>query len=89
MNPLSYEFSVTGAGAYYAHITGVAGTAGNGLPNFGLFGMQATFTPAVTGVPLPPSVWLLGAGLLGLMGLGKLVRKSPVSLAGFAHTPAF
>jgi hypothetical protein len=88
-NPLNYQFSVTGAGAYYAHITGVAGTAGGGLPNFGLFGMQANFTPTISGVPLPPSVWLLGTGLLGLMGLGKLVRKSSLSLAGFARTPAF
>jgi hypothetical protein len=26
-------------------------------------------------IPLPPAVFLLGSGLIGLMGLGKMARK--------------
>lgn len=49
-------------GLYYAVVTGnLAGTLG---------GMYA-LTAAATVVPLPPAVWLLAAGLAGLVGIAR------------------
>ena len=61
------SFSLTGAGAFYAHLSAQAGSLGiAGLPDFGAYAMQVTFTPAVAPTPLPASFWFLATGLLGL-----------------------
>jgi hypothetical protein len=87
-NPNSYQFALTGAGAFYAHISGVAGASSiQGLPNFGLFGVAITFAPAASPVPLPASVWLLATGLAGLLGAG-LVRRRAVAPGGLLPAAA-
>jgi hypothetical protein len=60
-------FTITGAEALFGHITAVGGSLGiPGLPDFGLYSLDVSFTPAQA-VPLPASVELLAAGLLGLL----------------------
>ena len=46
-----------------------------GLFTNGLFGPNLRFAEAPAPVPVPGSVWLLGSGLLGLMGL-KRAKKA-------------
>lgn len=40
-------------------------------------GISLTFTPAVFATPLPAGFLLLGSGLVGLIGFGKLRKKTP------------
>jgi hypothetical protein len=76
----TYEFSMTGPGAFYAHIAGVAGNAHiTGLPNFGLYGVEVNFTPFAAPVPLPAGLSLLATGLVGLLGFAWLRRRSLAS----------
>jgi hypothetical protein len=85
--PNTYEFSLTGAGAFYAHIAGVAGAARIvGLPNFGLYGVDVSFTPLAT-VPLPAGFSLLASGLVGLLAWRWLRRRSAAA-SGPQLTPA-
>ena len=49
---------------------------GTGAGNFFNVHNNGTFTVTqVSAVPVPPSVWLLGAGLLGLIGLRRRLTK--------------
>jgi len=60
---LSFSAAV---GSYYALITGTADGSGGGAYTLAL---------AIQPVPLPPALWLLGSGLLGLLGLAS--RRLP------------
>lgn len=78
------SFSLTGAGAFYTHLSAQAGSLGiAGLPDFGAFAMQVTFTPAVAPTPLPASFWFLATGLLGL-GIWRSRTGSLAPVAGLA-----
>ena len=83
----SNTFSVTGAGALYAHISGVAESLGiPGLPSFGLFSLQIDFSPPAPPVPLPESLWLLLSALGGLLGI-QVLRGSTAQLVTALPTP--
>jgi hypothetical protein len=74
------SFAVTGAGAFYTHLAAQAGSLGiAGLPDFGLYAMQITFTPAIAPAPLPASFWFLATGLLGL-GIARLRTSRSAAL---------
>jgi hypothetical protein len=53
-------FSATGS----AYLTGLPGTGGSGAST-----VLTVYQPMA--VPLPPSVWLFGSGLLGLIGIAR------------------
>ena len=79
----SYELSVTGPLALYAHISGEAASLGiPGLPSYGLFSFQAMFTPLVSEVPLPSGAWLMASGLFAMMGIGLLARRFTAARGG-------
>lgn len=75
----STESFEVGPGTYFAHITGNAG----GLLDLGLYCLKVSFQPTAGPVPLPGSGWLLGFGLLGLLGARVLrdlrARNSPAA----------
>jgi hypothetical protein len=77
-------FDLTGASAFYAHISASAGSLGiPGLPNYGWYSVNIGFTPLQAPVPLPASEWLLLAGLAAVGGLGALRwTRRPSSEAG-------
>ena len=71
------SFKVGSPGAFFAQISAIAG-AFPGLaafPSIGAYSLDVTFTPQITGVPLPPAVWLFLAGLLGIAGVGRVLRS--------------
>jgi hypothetical protein len=81
-DPLEFLFNVTGgdAAGLYASAPGgiiLSGTGFGGSFNVDfdnlIGGIQGTGSGAadVAPVPLPAAVWLFGAGLLGLVGLGR------------------
>jgi hypothetical protein len=83
----SISFDVGGPGAFFAQISALAGaSAFPGLPRIGAYSLDATFMPQVTGVPLPPAVWLFATGLLGVLGADKVLRRRGLSLP-LAPTP--
>jgi len=45
------------------------------------FTLDTAAISVVAAVPLPAAVWMLGSGLIGLMGFGRLRRKSSTELA--------
>jgi hypothetical protein len=74
------SFPVTGPGAFYAHLSGEAGSSGiAGLPNFGLYSMQLSFAALGGPVPLPASVWLFLFGLCGTLGVLLLAKSRPAA----------
>jgi hypothetical protein len=78
----SISFNVGSAGAFFAQIAAIAGAAQiAGFPSIGAFSVEATFTPQITGVPLPPAVWLLLTGLLGVAGAARVFgwRELPIA----------
>jgi hypothetical protein len=60
-------FGSAPAGDYYATITGTA---------TGISGGMYTIAMAASSVPVPASAWLLGPGLLGLVGLSLRKHKA-------------
>ena len=47
------------------------------LPTSSAFpGFQPTFSGSLTAVPVPAAVWLMGSGLLGLVGVARRRRRS-------------
>lgn len=68
----SETFSVSGAGTYYAHVTGTAG----GPLALGLYSMTLSFVSAVAPVPLPAGSGLLLGGLVMLLGAAALRRPN-------------
>jgi hypothetical protein len=69
----SIQFSVSGPGAYYAHI---AGTAGGAL-DVGLYSLRITFDSGISPVPLPGALPLLLAALAS--GAGLLRRRDTLA----------
>lgn len=63
-------YSVTGAGTIAAKLALLS----NGTVTLTSAGLQFSTNSAPPAVPLPPAVWLLGSGLLGLAGIAR--RKS-------------
>lgn len=61
VGPGSFIFDVVPNELLFANVFGIGG----GDTGFGLFGVQ------VTTVPVPGAVWLLGSGLVGLVGLRR------------------
>jgi hypothetical protein len=58
----STSFHITGPGAYYAHVAGIA----QGALQVGLYSLRITFSAGNTPgspVPLPAALWLLISGL--------------------------
>jgi hypothetical protein len=74
-DPLEFLFSVTGgdAAGLYGSIGGIVLTGGTGFTgDFAFdFSGDGTAVADVAPVPLPAAVWLFGAGLLGLVGVGR------------------
>jgi hypothetical protein len=72
-----YDYNVTipevgpegNNGAYYTPLLGQPPD-----PGFSMDGYDVTYH-FISDVPLPPSVWLLGSGLLGLAGLRRKLKK--------------
>jgi hypothetical protein len=58
-----------GAGTYFAHVTSQA----TGALNLGLYSLRITFSPSAPPVPLPPSDWMLVAGVLALAALARMM----------------
>jgi hypothetical protein len=67
---LTYLSGPGGSGPYYALMYGPSGSNPPALTQ-PLIGGPLSGTP----VPIPPTVWLLGSGLLGLVGLRRKFRK--------------
>jgi hypothetical protein len=76
----SIQFSVSGPGAYYAHVAGVA----QGALDVGLYSLRITFDSGVSPVPLPAALPLLLAALASGAGLLRrraiLPSQSPATL---------
>jgi hypothetical protein len=77
-DPLEFLFSVTGgdAAGLYGGIGSIGGIILSGGTGFtGDFTMDFAGTGSAVAdvgpVPLPAAVWLFGAGLLGLVGIGR------------------
>jgi hypothetical protein len=66
--PGEVSFSVSSAGAYYAHLIGRAG----GILGLGAYSLCMTFQPLASAVPLPAGLWLLLSGL----AIGAVVLRS-------------
>jgi len=60
----SLSYDISGAGTYFGYVTGMA----TGALDLGLYSLKLSFDPAQP-VPLPPSVWLLLAGLAAAAGM--------------------
>lgn len=56
---------------YYPGYIAGDGILGNPMPGGPFAGFNATFGGTATPVPVPAAVWLLGSGLLGLVGIGR------------------
>ena len=74
--PGQASFNVTGAGTFYAYVTGEATNPVNGPAyGLGLFDLQIDFTPSA--VPLPTSLGLLLTSLLGMALIQLRIRRRP------------
>jgi len=84
IGPTTYSFDATGltitdigvnditmSGPGIAHITGLADSLGTWLLTGNSKGTTASFSESTSAVPIPATVFLLGTGLLGLIGLRR------------------
>jgi hypothetical protein len=65
IGPGSFTFPVEAGKLYFANVFGTGG----GEMDAGLFGLE------ITTVPIPGSVWLLGSGLIGIVGIRRKFKK--------------
>lgn len=74
---LTFSFNVGSAGAFFAQVSAVAGASqfGSLFPSIGAYSLDVTFTQQVSAVPLPPAVWLLATGLLGIAAISWVRRR--------------
>ncbi len=73
IGPGQASFDITGGGTLYAYVTGEASNPVNGPAyGLGLFDLSISFTPSA--VPLPASLGLLLAALLGMALLQPRLR---------------
>lgn len=69
-NEVSAYLPGIAAGSYHAIVTGSAtGTGDKTGKNYGAYQMSIYAEPSA--VPVPAAVWLLGSGLLGLVGIAR------------------
>lgn len=79
----TFTFNVGSAGAFYAQISALAGASqfAFAFPSIGGYSLDVTFSPAqVSAVPLPPAVWLLVAGFLGIAAFSWVRRQRGLSI---------
>ena len=80
--PGNIQFSVSDAGAYWAHITAQA----QGALDLGVYSLEIMFTPLGSPVFLPASGWLLLGGLAAVAGLQRYRARIPAQgVAAPAH----
>jgi hypothetical protein len=74
-NPVS-KSSIDFSGPGMAYITGYDPTPGTwSLTANNAGGKTASFSASSSSVPIPTAVWLLGSGLLGLIGMKKRIKS--------------
>jgi hypothetical protein len=72
------SYQIGTSGLYFADIMATAG----GPLDLGLYSLSIDFTPAGSPVPLPPSGWLLIAGVLTMIALLVRSQHSPAERTG-------
>ena len=65
VGPGSFTFDVMPGQTLFANVSGT----GSGTQSMGLFGIE------VATVPIPGAIWLLGSGLLGIIGLYRKFQE--------------
>ena len=63
--PCSFTFDVIPGETLFANVFGIGG----GTQGAGLFGLE------VAAVPIPGAIWLLGSGLIGIVGIKRKFKK--------------
>jgi hypothetical protein len=65
LGPGSFTFPVEEGRLYFANVFGTGG----GIVDAGLFGLE------IATVPIPGAIWLLGSGLIGIVGIRRKLKK--------------
>ena len=69
---INFPFTKVGYGLYHDNI---AGETGLQMPDERWDTVSGLYGPNAAAVPIPPTVWLLGSGLFGLVGLRRRFKK--------------